>query len=230
MGGEESPAAQPDLIRPQVDALIGRVQKGGWTGDKADLDFVVDWRLWADELATWGAVRVGWTDLFRLSRHVDVVVTPYYVVEKAWTSLAGTSTVALRLPSMLAMVAAAALVAVLAATLRDRWTGLLAGSVFAVIPATSRFAQEARPYAFVVLLAVLATLLLIRLRQGGGTAVALGYALCVALIGLLHLIGLLLLPAHAVVARRRLATWAVWAGTGLLPLSCSVPFSMWNRS
>ena len=25
---------------------------GGWDGDKASLDFVVDWRLWADELAS----------------------------------------------------------------------------------------------------------------------------------------------------------------------------------
>src|SRR5690349_11885958 len=59
--------------------------------------------LWADELATWGAVRLGWADLLRLSGHVDVVVTPYYAVEKVWTALAGTSPFALRLPSVLAM-------------------------------------------------------------------------------------------------------------------------------
>jgi mannosyltransferase len=174
--------------------------------------------LWADELATWGAVRLGWGQLFRLLGHVDAVVAPYYAVEKAWTTIAGTSPVALRLPSALAMAAAAALVAVLAARIAGQRTGLLAGLVLVVVPATSRFAQEARPYAFVVLFAVLATLLLLRFldRPGPGTGVP--YALAVALLGAFHLIGLLLLLAHAVAARRRLAAWAVWAGIGVLPL------------
>jgi ATP-dependent DNA helicase DinG len=41
-----------DPLRVQVDAMIDRARVGGWEGDKADLDFVVDWRLWADELAS----------------------------------------------------------------------------------------------------------------------------------------------------------------------------------
>src|SRR5438034_954205 len=41
-----------DALRPQVDALIRLAQKNDWSGDKADLDFMVDWRLWADELAS----------------------------------------------------------------------------------------------------------------------------------------------------------------------------------
>src|SRR5205807_9226878 len=66
--------------------------------------------LWADELATWGAVRLGWGQLFRLSGHVDAVVAPYYALAKVWTAVAGTSPVALRLPSAFAMAATAALV------------------------------------------------------------------------------------------------------------------------
>src|SRR5919198_3345436 len=44
--------APADGLRPQVDALIALAQHGRWSGDRADLDFVVDWRLWADELAS----------------------------------------------------------------------------------------------------------------------------------------------------------------------------------
>jgi mannosyltransferase len=174
--------------------------------------------LWADELATWGAVRLGWGQLFRLSGHVDAVVAPYYAVAKVWAAVAGTSPVALRLPSALAMAAAAALVAVLGARIADRRVGLLAGVLFAVLPVTSRFAQEARPYAFVVLCAVVASLLLIRFVDRPSVPVGLAYALTVALLGAFHLVGLLLLLAHAVVARRRLAAWAVWAGTGVVPV------------
>jgi mannosyltransferase len=175
--------------------------------------------LWSDELATWGAVRLSWGSLFRLVGNVDAVVAPYYVVVKPWTAVAGTSTIALRVPSVLAMGAAAALVAVLGARLRGRWAGLLAGLIFAVVPTTSRYAQEARPYAFVILFAVLVTLLLTRLLERPGAGTGAWYALAVALLAAFHMIGLLLLLAHAVAARRRLAGWATWAGIGLLPVS-----------
>src|SRR5439155_11151779 len=79
-------------------------------------------------------------------------------------------------------------------------------------------AQEARPYAFVVLCAVVASLLLIRFVERPDWRVGLAYALAVALLGAFHLIGLLLLVAHAVVARRRLVAWAAWAGCGVLPV------------
>jgi mannosyltransferase len=174
--------------------------------------------LWADELATWSAVRLGWGPLFRLSGHVDAVVAPYYVLEKLWAAVAGTSPVALRLPSALTMAAATALVAVLGTRVADRWVGLLSGVLFAVLPVTSRFAQEARPYAFVVLCAMVASLLLIRFMARPAVLIGLAYALTVALLGAFHLVGLLLLGAHAVVARRRLAAWAVWAGCGVLPV------------
>jgi mannosyltransferase len=180
--------------------------------------------LWADELATWGAVRLGWGDLFRLLGTVDAVVGPYYVLEKAWTVPAGTSTVALRLPSVAAMAVSAALVAILGARLRDRWVGLLAGLGFALVPATSRYAQEARPYALSVLLAVLATLLLVRLLDRPSTGRVAGYALAVALLGAFHLAGLLLLVGHAVaVLARRVRVvsvrWLVAAAAAVLVLA-----------
>jgi mannosyltransferase len=174
--------------------------------------------MWSDELATWGAVQLDWSSLVRLTAHVDAVVLPYFAVAKVWTGVAGTSVVALRLPSVAAMVASAALVAVLGNRIAGRWVGLLAGITFAVVPATSRFAQEARPYAFVVLFAILATLLVLRYLDRPGWRTGLLYALAVALVGAFHLVGLLLLAAHAVVARRRVVGWALWAGVGVLPV------------
>ncbi|HKT01245.1 MAG TPA: glycosyltransferase family 39 protein [Rugosimonospora sp.] len=174
--------------------------------------------LWADELATWGAVRMDWSPLFRLLGNVDAVVAPYYVVTKAWAAVAGTSPVALRVPSVLAMTAAAGFVALLGARLHSRWVGLLAGLTFALTPATSRYGQEARPYAFAVLFAVVATLLLVRYVDRPGFATGVPYALAIALLGAFHVLGLLLLVAHAVAVRHRLLRWAVWAGAGLVPL------------
>src|SRR5262245_819552 len=173
--------------------------------------------LWADELATWGAVRMGWGPLFRLLGHVDAVVGPYYATVKVWTSVAGTSTVALRMPSVLAMAASAALVTILGTRMFQRWIGLLAGLIFALTPTTSRFAQEARPYAFAILFATAATLLLVRFIERPTTGTGVGYAVCVALLAAFHVVGLLLLLAHAIAARRRLAAWATWAGLGVLP-------------
>jgi mannosyltransferase len=128
------------------------------------------------------------------------------VLLKAWTGLAGTSTVALRLPSVLAMAVTAGLVSVLGsaccrATGRvptGRWGGLLAGAGFAVVPMTSRYAQEARPYAFVILFAVLASLLLVRLVERPAPARAVAYAAAILLLGAFHVVSLLLLVGHAV--------------------------------
>ncbi|MEU4479898.1 glycosyltransferase family 39 protein [Micromonospora sp. NPDC023966] len=154
---------------------------------------------WRDELATWSAATRPVPDLVRLAGTIDAATGPYYLLMHGWTALAGTSTTALRLPSALAMAGAAALTARLGARLAGPRAGLLAGLLLAVLPATSRYGQEARPYAPATLLAVLATLLLVgALRRPTWRRWA-GYAAAVAALGLLHLIALTLLAAHAVV-------------------------------
>ncbi len=182
--------------------------------------------LWADELATWGAVRLSWGQLWQLLGHIDATVGPYYLGLKLWTEVAGTGNLALRLPSIVAMAVAAGLVAVLGAELADtarRRAGTLAGALFAIVPATSRYAQEARPYAFTILFACLATLALRRLLARPGPLRATGYALCIVALGAAHLLAVLLLAGHAVAvvqARRRPAVvaWAVGATAALVAL------------
>ncbi|MFE9688265.1 glycosyltransferase family 39 protein [Micromonospora sp. NPDC005806] len=155
-------------------------------------------QLWRDELATWSAATRPVRDLVRLAGTIDAATGPYYLLMHGWVGVFGDSATALRLPSVLAMAVAAGLTARLGERLVDARVGLLAGLLFAVLPGTSRYAQEARPYALATLFAVLATLLLVEaLHRPTWTRWA-GYAAAVAALGLSHLIALTLLAAHAV--------------------------------
>ena len=154
---------------------------------------------WRDELATWSAATRPLSDLARMTRTIDAATGPYYLLMHGWTAIAGASPTALRLPSALAMAVAAALAARLGARLAGDRAGLLAGLLFAVLPVTSRYGQEARPYALATLLAVLATLLLVEALRRPGRWRWAGYAAAVAALGLLHLLALTLLAAHALV-------------------------------
>ncbi|SCE90803.1 Dolichyl-phosphate-mannose-protein mannosyltransferase [Micromonospora matsumotoense] len=167
---------------------------------------------WRDELATWSAATRPVGDLFRLTRTIDASTGPYYLLLHAWTGLFGDSVVALRLPSVLAMAGAAGLTAVLGRRLFGAPAGLLAGLLFAVLPGTSRYAQEARPYALVTLFAVLATVLLVRALDRPGRLRGSFYAAAVAGLGLAHLLALSLLAAHAVVVLTTRAAGGLTAG------------------
>ncbi|MBM7494689.1 mannosyltransferase [Micromonospora luteifusca] len=185
--------------------------------------------LWADELATWGAVRLSWSQLWHLAGSVDAVLTPYYVLMKAYATVAGTSTAALRLPSVAASTVATVVVTALGRRLGGTRMGLLAGLLFAILPVTSRYAQEARSYALVILGAAVAVLCLVRLLEEPSRRLLTGYAAAVGFVGLLHpLNGLLMLTGHAVAVGwwqlprraegwRTARRWVAAAGVGVLP-------------
>ncbi|MBG6069822.1 glycosyltransferase family 39 protein [Micromonospora ureilytica] len=164
-------------------------------------------QLWRDELATWSAATRSPGDLARLAGTIDAATGPYYLLMHVWTAVVGDSTIALRVPAVLAMTVAAGLLAVLGARLVDRRGGLFAGLLFAVLPGTSRYGQEARPYALATMLAVLATVLLVTALRRPSWARWAGYAAAVAALGLIHLIALTVLAAHALVV---LIAW--WRG------------------
>ncbi|MEG3636510.1 glycosyltransferase family 39 protein [Micromonospora sp. S2-005] len=161
----------------------------------AGLDAAQPWR---DELATWSAATRGVAGLFRLAGTIDAATGPYYLLMHAWLAVAGDSVAALRLPSALAMAATAGLTAVLGHRLWDTRVGTLAGLLFAVLPGTSRYGQEARPYALAGALAVLSTLLLVDALRRPSRWRWVGYAAATTALGLTHLVALTLLAAHAV--------------------------------
>lgn len=175
--------------------------------------------LWRDEAATIVGAARPFGAILALVRHEDAVHAPYYLLLHPVIALAGTSELALRLPSLLATCAAVALTAALGRRLAVASalpaagaTGLLAGLALAAVPLTTRYAQEARPYALATLSAVLASYLLVRAVTGGRTGWWAGYAMALALTGLFNLFALPLLAlAHGVslaLSRRREAPGA----------------------
>lgn len=181
--------------------------------------------LWRDELATWSAATRSLRDLLRLLDSIDAVWGPYYLFMHLWIAVFGDSVLALRAPGILAMTGAAALTAQLGARLFGPRAGLLSGLLLAVTPVASRYAQEARSYAFTMLLAVVATLLLERALRRPTWPRWLAYGAAIAALGLSHLIAFTLVAGHAAaLLMRRSATrrWLVavlGAGVVLAPIA-----------
>ena len=122
-------------------------------------------QLWRDELASWSAASRTLPQLWAMVHNIDAVLGLYYLGLHLWMAVFGQSATAMRLPSVIAMAAAAGVVALIGQRLGGRLAGLASGLVFAVIPSVSRFAQEARPYAFATFFAALATLLFLRAME-----------------------------------------------------------------
>lgn len=186
--------------------------------------------MWNDEYATWYAATLSFGDLARLLANVDAVVAPYYLVLHFWIDVFGDSETSLRLPSALAMAATAALVAALGRRLFDTGVGLTAGLILAGLPSVTRYGQEARPYAFAIGFATLATLLLLRALERPTWRRWIWYGGGLVLAGLVHIVTLTVLLAHAVFMWRafrvsgdlRLLRWiagAFLAVTAALPLA-----------
>jgi mannosyltransferase len=177
-----------------------------------------------DEIATADVAGRTSGQIWRLIQHVDGVFGPYYYLEHVWTHLAGSSELSLRMPSILAMSGAAALTGELGRRLYGPLTGALAGLLFDLIPNTSRYAAEARPYAFACFFALLALILLHVAVARPGRARWTAYGISVLFLGLAHVIALTTLAAHAVVlwrrgSRRTVAGWAAAAVPALLALA-----------
>jgi mannosyltransferase len=175
----------------------------------------------ADELATWGMVTTPWDRMWGVLQHTDIVFWPYYSILHVWVSLFGASDFQMRLPSVLAMAAAAGLVARIGTRLGSPRIGLFSGLLFAALPTTSRYAQEARPFAMVVFAACLCSLALLRALERPRWRPLMVYALSIMLLGMLHNVALLLLTAHAAVVlfvrRQAILRWLLATIVGALP-------------
>ncbi|MFJ9610105.1 glycosyltransferase family 39 protein [Kitasatospora sp. NPDC101176] len=184
------------------------------------------WRpeLWRDEVATWSAATRSTGGLLDMLQHVDAVSGTYYLLMHFWISGFGDSPTLFRLPSALAMAAAAALVVLAGRKLFGTWPGFFGGMLFAVLPSVSRFAQEGRGYAFAVMSVAAATWLLLRALERPTAPRWLPYALAVVSVGLFHVVALTVLVPHAVVVLMR---WWRWRRHRLLiAFSVSVPVAL----
>ncbi len=180
--------------------------------------------LWRDEAATISGSQRPLGAIIDLTLHQDAVHGAYYLLMHAVISAGGISATVLRLPSLIAMALAAGLLAALGRRLAAAsglpWpaaAGLLAGLALALVPITTRYAQEARPYALTSLTAVLATYLLVRAVPAGRWPWWASYAAALALTGYFNLFAVALALAHGVsllLARGQAKAGDVPAGPG----------------
>ncbi|MCW8384268.1 glycosyltransferase family 39 protein [Streptomyces justiciae] len=215
--GEDEPEdAKGGRFATAVTFLLPTVLAFGmiWRG-------IGDRELWRDEHATWWAATLSFHDLSQLIRSIDVVFTPYYVMMHIWIAVAGDSPTAMRIPGAVAMAASAGLLALLGRRLFTTQVGVTAGLAFAVVPLTTRYGQEIRPYAFAVAAVLLSTLLLARALDRPSFKGWIAYTVSVPLIGWSHLASLAVLAPHlamVLLKRRagdRIVGWAYFAACGL---------------
>ncbi|MFC8451322.1 glycosyltransferase family 39 protein [Kitasatospora sp. NPDC057223] len=174
--------------------------------------------LWHDELATLTVVHRTRSEILAMLQNVDAVHGAYYLFLHYWINVFGDSPAMLRLPTVLAMAGAAACVALSGRRMFTPRAGVTGGLVFALIPNVTRYGQEARSYAFVVLGAALAILLLLRALERPTVLRWLGYGMCVTAVAYIHLVALVFLGAHAfgtVLAWWRRRDWRLPVGFAL---------------
>ncbi|MFE2429621.1 hypothetical protein ACFXJ5_23090 [Streptomyces sp. NPDC059373] len=178
--------------------------------------------MWQDEATTAVIASRSLPQLWHTLGSVDAVHGAYYVLVHELIVVLGGAVpleVLIRIPSLLAAAAAAAGVAAVARAAWSPAAGLLSGSVFAVLPVVSRYAQEGRSYALVAAAVIWGTYFLVRGRW-------VGYAIALAVACLLNLFAVFVVPAHAVallLGRAGAPAFRRWALAVLAGLTPAVP-------
>jgi mannosyltransferase len=156
-------------------------------------------QLWRDEFASWSAASRTLPQLWSMLHNIDAVLGIYYFGLHLWMAVFGDSATAMRLPSVIAMAGAAGVVALIGRRLGGGAAGLTSGLVFAVIPSVSRYAQEARPYAFAMFFAALATLTFLRAMERPNWSRWAIYAVVLAAAGASNLVAVSVAAGHLII-------------------------------
>jgi len=152
--------------------------------------------LWIDESYTWRATTRSYVALVHEHHWI------YYTLIKPWAAVAGTSEVALRLPSVLAAAAACALLVPFGNRLLGKPVGSIAGIALALNPFVVQWSQQARSYTIVMLLAVCSTWAFVWMRSRDSTRVWASYTAVLILFVLVQPLSAgLVAAAHFVAAR-----------------------------
>lgn len=116
------------------------------------------WSLWVDEVATAGFASLDWGELTGPLARLETNPPTYYLLVKAWTMGAGASDGALRLPSALAGIASVAALWVLCRDAFGRRAAFWSAMILAVAGWHLFHSRDARVYALLTLVVVLALL------------------------------------------------------------------------
>jgi hypothetical protein len=161
--------------------------------------------LWLDETLTYWVVRDGLAETLDRTLHFQPQPA-YSIFMWFWTRLAGFSEIALRIPSLIAALAACFFLVQLGTRLtRDRETGLIAAIVFASSWNVFREAVDARSYTLGLLVLLCLALALIRWIEAGRWRDACLCGVLGAILPHLHVFFVLCYPALAVYAALRYA-------------------------
>lgn len=185
-------------VGPAIALLaVGLLALLGWAPHLPD-------SLWLDETLTAWVVGDGLGDAIHRSLHYQPQ-PGYFVFVWLWTRVAGASEVALRLPSLLAALAACVALARLGTLLtRDRETGWLAAVVLASSWNLFRESVDARSYMLGLLAAIGLAIALVRWLDAGRWRAAWAIGLLGATLPHLHLFFALIYPAFGAYA------WLRW--------------------
>ncbi|WP_345982084.1 glycosyltransferase family 39 protein [Streptomyces sp. DSS69] len=184
--------------------------------------------MWGDEAVTYRLAQRELHQLWETAQQIDLVHALYYAVMHVVFDVFGAGLLSLRLPSVLAMAAAAGGVGLLGLLLAGPRAGVTAGLVFALLPQVQKYAQEGRSYAMVCALIAWATCALVISMERRGRRRWAVYGFAMLLACLLHEFAVLALAAHGVTlivshpSRAVLRAWTVTAAgvvAGLLPLA-----------
>jgi mannosyltransferase len=177
--------------------------------------------LWLDETATYWVIKDGLQNVFRRCWEWTGASAPYDLL--AWVSSLLAPAIgiepALRLPSLVAMAIAAALVYQLGRYMADQRTGLLSAVAFLCIHPVAFAAIDARPYALGLALLVASMLFLLKWLDSSRRLYAVIYVIASALVVYTHYLLALGLVAQLVYGRRHIRKLApLWLAIGALCL------------
>jgi len=178
--------------------------------------------LWLDETGTFWIARDRISDTIARAWFWSGQSPFYYLIAWVAVHVGGTSEIILRIPSLLCMGGAAALLVFTGERLIDRQTGLLGALVFVCFEETVFAAADARPYALALLMLVAHMLMLLRWLERGRFRDAAACVVFAALTVYAHPLFAPGLVAPALYAMwrstRKPAVAALWIATAVLCL------------
>jgi mannosyltransferase len=187
--------------------------------------------LWFDEGATISAsASRTLPELWRLLGHIDAVHGLYYLLMHGWFTIFPPNEFWSRVPSSLAIGAAAAGVTVFTRQFSGRTTAVCAGAIFAILPRITWAGIEARSYAFAAAAAVWLTVLFVVAVRRNRPRLWLFYALAFMLSILLSINLILLVLVYAAMlpllaakkSRKSPVIW--WAASSAVGIGSMTPF------
>src|SRR6185437_5537189 len=150
--------------------------------------------LGMDETGSYWQISAGFSAIWP-RQFAELAFPAYSYILWFFTKFLGNSEMALRIPSLLAMLGAAWILYRAARELLDAETSLLATAIFCINPIVVFEAVDVRPYAFALLATNLAIFLLLRLRRSESQSVAALFGFLSAFIVYFHHLFAAVLPA-----------------------------------